>query len=114
MGDLLPLRQRAGLVQNDGQHAIQIVPNVCIGKPQNDKALMSEIEIPVPVTIDVVRVSVNFDDQSDQRAEEVADIGFDDGLPAKLEAAEPRDTQMVPDARFIFAWLAAIVAGELA
>ena len=88
VGDLLPFRHGAGTIQNDAQHAFQIVPNVDVGEAQNQIALMCKVKVSISILDSIMAIIIDFYDEAEEGAEKVADIGFDHGLSAEFEAVQ--------------------------
>ena len=96
--------------KNDGQHAVQIIPNVGVGETQNKIALMCEIKVAIPITDRIVAIIIHLNDQTDRRAEKVANIGFDHCLATEFETPKLRCPQRSPKPPFILRGFAAHVA----
>jgi hypothetical protein len=92
--------KRTELCQDDGHNSVHILAYFSIGKADG---LISEVPIDgisPSVSVNVMRVAVDFDDKSLLRTEEVGDAIADDMLSPEFEATKLGTAEMSPKLSF--------------
>jgi hypothetical protein len=91
-----------------GQNAIQISHHLIIREAHYSVAMVSlHLAIASNITVGIVGVAINFDDQAFGWTKEIDNSNADHSLPPELESTESTVAQFHPDSAFWFRHVAA-------
>jgi hypothetical protein len=76
--------------QDRGKHALHIPHHISVGDVDNPIPLRLERDVPSPIGLGLMRLSVDFHHERLRGAQEVGNERRNHGLPSKFEAAELR------------------------
>lgn len=94
MGEAIGKRTHLG--QYPFQHAINIRTNIPVCKAEDVEPALHKDGVTPPVSLGIMRISVDFDNQTLCRTEEVDDPGGQNNLTSELETAQLRPAQAKP------------------